>query len=309
MNLTLRWKNRNAQPVTVTIHRGTAPLDPANLPAPIATLTGGEDTYTDNDTVRNTLYYYVFKTEGNGDTVISRNYPMRAVRHRGHGPTELLTGDYQLGYFGKISAQEFCGTADLRRAIGIGGGTVTEYVPGWHKFVRNNKILFIPDKVLVKNVAWSQFYAAGAVYGKDDTGPAASPSNKVQDAKITIGGYTYRIRLPKGISEDGIDGGNGSTNVAGPGTICEYNDLVYPLMSFTPPGQRLYNVQQVTPLAFGMPSTVYGILCQELVTDNPARNIHRGTSVASRDGAASYSSTPIAVANFGWLPVLELIET
>lgn len=58
MGTTLRWRDNNAAEDGHRVYRGTAPLDPEALPAPLATLAADVTEYYDIDVVEGQAYYY-----------------------------------------------------------------------------------------------------------------------------------------------------------------------------------------------------------------------------------------------------------
>lgn len=306
MNLKLLWTNLNTVPVTVKVYRSDTPIDTANLPAPLATLAGGEVTYTDPTAVRGKFYYYVFESITANDRVVSQNYRFQAVPRLGPGPNELKYGDPNLGYFGSVMSSEFINTPSLRAAIGLTAGTIVAVSPTWHKFIRNGTVLFIPNTVLVSTITWNDLYLAGAVFGVNSNGNhqnGQTPTN--QRKTVTIGPDTFLVRLMKGYSDD-------ITKVVPAGVVNEpeefvneYNDLVYPLVKWVPNAQRLVGVS-----AQNIIDTLLG--GGRVITQDQGAG---GTPVTARSQASEsrlglairgiYSSTT----GLGWLPVLELLPS
>lgn len=323
MFIDLSWTDLNSVATTLKIYRGDAPLDRANLPAsPIATLTNGETSYRDeSNIVLGKTYYYVFVTSTANDTVVSDNYTITAVTRRGPGPQNLLQGDNNLGYFGSMQSGEFINANDL-----VAKTTLTTFAttmgiinpfPLWHKFVRNNKVIIVPEGPIGNSLSWNQLYAAGMVFGTDDTGPTAGTitgnTPTKQDTKVTIGSDTFRIRLMRGMSEGPIT--QYETVFL---SVNEFNDLVYPMAHPVPPDQRLNNIylngQKLYQLLGVGGATVY-TLVQEAGSAT-AVNL-RGQATSSDDfttdttSSLAYRNTATAPAvsnNYAWFPVLELIE-
>lgn len=314
MKLTLTWKNFNVAPVSMAIYRGDAPLDPAALPAPLVTLTAGEETWVDPSVTRGQLYYYMFVTTGSTDKVPTRNYPIRAVPRRGHGPTDLLYGDYELGYFGSLTALEFATTVDLLKAIGFSGAEAAALavakggMPTWHKFAYKGKILFITEGgISTSSMNWMQLAQKGAVYGTDTALPdfTTPKHGTVQNASITIGPDRYRVRLPRGTEGDPSVP---STQVAGNITTgnSEFDALCATMVMWVNINQKLPNVASLTPTNFGFASKAQGIMCQEVNVANLV--LERGSTAASA-ASVSLASFALTLTNTGvFVPVLELVE-
>jgi hypothetical protein len=307
----LNWENPNVVAVTVKIYRGDAPLDRANLANPIATLSNGETTYKDTTVVRGQLYYYVFETTSPTDRVVSPNYPIRAVPRRGPGSNVLVQGDYNYGYFGSMASSQFTNANELRAKVGLTLGTSINVTPKWHKFARNGKILIIPEGVISTTVSWKQLYDLGLVFGVDGPGPYNAGAPVGQGVTVKIGPDTFRVRLMRGYSDDDYTAFAANTSVPEPieSFLCEWDDLVYPLVTYVPTVQRMANVAAVGPNQLSLPSS--GAHVQEKgISAGSQVNVVRGSGAASRAGVATRNGfTYTNTANVGWWPVLELIET
>lgn len=316
MDTILQWNNLGTPGTfTTKIYRGTSKLDRSNLANPIATLTNNETTYTDTTTVRDTLYYYVFETivNSNGDKQSTDNIPIRAVPRKGAGPTALQVGDFNYGYFGTLTSGEFINTTDLRAAVGLTIGVVNQQGPLWHKWIRNGKVLFIPNGPICGNIGWKTLYDLGLVYGVEGPGPTNAGANVNQSAKVTIGGELYRVRCMTGF-DDTLARYPGTPTVTEPTELWpnEWNDIVYPLSMYCPDLQRMANVQQATVADLFMSSTgvTSGSVVQErIAAGNTANNLVRGNGTANRTGPANRAAATWNGVSYGWWPVLELIES
>jgi hypothetical protein len=139
----------------------------------------------------------------------------------GPGPTTLIAGDMQAGFFGEVSASELISGDALASLVGISQGTSQNSTAGWLKFAWQGKILFVAKKAFRGSMKWDYINSANAVYG---------------DKTVEIGGLTYKVRLLRGANigfnpkvpiKDQPDGGNGYS-----GAIChgsEWNRLMLPI--------------------------------------------------------------------------------
>jgi hypothetical protein len=319
MFIDLSWTNLNSVATTLKIYRGDAPLDRANLPAdPIVTLSNGELSYRDEtNIVLGKTYYYVFVTGTGSDAVVSQNYQVTAVTRRGPGPQNLLQGNNTLGYFGTLQSGEFISGSDLVTRLNMAGTATAMQVgqssPLWHKFVRNNKILIIPEGPIAYGISWQQLYTLGMVYGTDDKGPGVPPTPNVnQSAKVKIGPDTFRVRLMKGMTDAAYT--DYVTAITFPN---EYSDILMPLAHPVLPEQRLENLylngRRLYQL-IGLNGAVSYLHVQEL--NRLSYNNLRGQSTSTADENADTSSSLAFLgsasltqtSSYGWLPVLELIE-
>lgn len=314
MSLTLRWTNKNTTPVKVEIYRGDAPLDKTALPAaPLATLTAGEEVWVDTTVIPNATYYYLFVTTRGEVVVYSRNHQMAAIPRRGAGPTDLLWGDSTIGYFGSLTSAEFADTFQILTGIGFTGSEASAFVwktaPIWHKFIRNGKILYIPNSPLSQKLTWMDAAKKGAVYGTDTKEPHASVHDTVQNAKVKIKQQYYRVRMPLGYSDDpaaiiptdllGKDGD----------WVCEWQDLIASQIDTFSPLRRTPNIS-MTPASTFFQGNGNGTatVCAEMINGTDVLN--RGTAFSGQTTVMRASSGP-AIETYGtgpWIPVLELIE-
>lgn len=304
----LKWENANgANPVTVKIYRELTTIDRNNLAAltPIATLTAGELEFNDTTVTRGVLYYYVFETTNENDRVVSPVYPIRAVPRRGPGSSALIQGDYNYGYFGSLASNVFINPTELRAAVGLTAGNVSNTGTKWHKFARNGKILIIPESQITTTITWKQLYDAGLVYGVDSAGFGNAGADVNQKRQITIGPDTFWVRLMRGYSDDtGLYPAVGTVTEPNEAFTCEFDDLAYPLCVYCPLAQRMANVAALSASSL-VSSSVW---CQEKTgTAVTTTAVARGTGAATRVGIANRSSVAYTGTN-AWWPVLELIE-
>ena len=309
MSLTLRWINKNLKPVQLAIYRGDSVLDKTALPAtPLVVLTAGEEMWVDTTAVPNATYHYMFKTTQGSEIIYSRNYPMTVIPRRGPGPSELLWGDGTMGYFGSVRAHEFISGFELMLAMGYTGSEATarlaRYTPIWHKFIRNNKILYAPNGCLSKTMTWLEVAKRGAAYGTGTKEPNSAIHDTVQNAQVKIRNQDFRIRLPLGYSENPALLVPTAELSGDKDWLCEWQDMVASQINIFSPLRRVPNVSMVQGTGMNFPSSYSGSFCAELNEDNVS--FTRGCSSTS---VTATMYTRIADSNaVGWLPILELIE-
>lgn len=310
MTIQLQMQNTNTEAVNVNIYRSNTPIDRTNLGTPIGTLTQVTDStlvFNDTTAVQDLFYYYVFETIGSKDRQISRNIYLQATRTRGEGPNILQLGDDNLGYFGSILLDTLIGAQSLVNLIlpSVPGALAVGYATNWHKFSRKGKVLYVPNGVLGQNVSRTQLANAGAVDGT---------------LVYNYNGNAYKVRLMTGYGDV-----PGSTPPFSATRLdyetqtltCEFNDLVYPLGTPTPNGQKLPNIlnQPPTPVNGGMgfgntdTAPLGGVLCSE-ISSQTGNGLARGASNTGRLGlsAAYFPAIGTQITNNWWMPVLELVE-
>ena len=341
MAIKLKWTNPNVQATTVEIYRGDTPLDRANLANPIATLVSGETEWVDSTATFERVYYYVLVTKRGNEVAVGPNNKVETVERKGAGPNNLRAGDDRLGYFGLLSPSEFFNSTDIIAAAKSTVGLPTELVtPSWYKFIRNGKILYVPNVPIgAGSVNWNSLYLAGLVYGTDDAGPANARGGQVatnQLVKLSKNGDEYLVRLPMGLKNDPSDVVDLSAFPTSDNTVTpidtaayrdrriEFNDLFYPLFSTTPDLQRLLNVSNLSSYDYYQRdvngSAHYrSIACQECRTDvnyavGRGRSYYNASQPFPRDQLTNVKliATNVNAGSTGnhrviWAPVIELI--
>lgn len=310
MNLKLLWTNINTVNVTLKIYRSDTPIDTANLPAAIATITDGSTNWVDPTAVRGRYYYYVFETTSANDRAVSSNYRLQAVPRLGPGPSELKYGDYNYGYFGTVLSSDFINTTNLRAAVNFQVGLGTNLSPTWHKYVRNGVVYFVPNTCLGQSTQWTQIYSAGLMFGITGPGPYRNGATAVDQRKtVTIGPDTFIVRCMKGYSDD-ISRlvPNATVSATEPSEYPnEWNDFIYPIIKYVPAAQRIVNVaSQTTVESFPGPQNGYtGAAIQE-TTDAGSPVVRRGQAAESRAAVSARSSGADSYLA-SWWPILELV--
>lgn len=340
MAIKLKWTNPNVQATTVEIYRGDTPLDRANLANPIATLASGETEWVDSTATFERVYYYVLVTKRGNEVAVGPNNKVETVERKGAGPNNLRMGNDRLGYFGLLSPSEFFSSTDIIAAAKSTVGLPAELVtPSWYKFIRNGKILYVPNVPFsTSGTNWNSLYLAGLVYGMDNAGPANARGGQVatnQLVKLNKSGDEYLVRLPMGLKNDPSDVVDLSIFPTSDGAVTpidtaaykdrriEFNDLFYPIFSTTPNLQRLLNVGSLSPDGYyqgdGNNTAYRSIACQECRTDvNYAvargRSYYNVSQPFPRDQltnvkliATNAFGGSLGVHRFIWAPVIELI--
>lgn len=201
MSIKIDWVDPNVGTTEYKIYRQETPILDNALPAPLVTLPGGTLTYTDTTVVRNKLYYYRVGAQNGSDFTLSPNKPLAYMPYTGPGPTELLRGDWALGFFGRVkqtdlfSIQEMKTVANNPSLIMLDNGMV------WLKFVYKGKILFIASQMIGHSATWQSMYQAGVVYGDipEANWPAWVKTNFgiiPQNKTMRKGDHLFNLRYP-----------------------------------------------------------------------------------------------------------------
>lgn len=207
MSLTLNWVDRNITVDKFRIYRATTPILDGAVPAYMAEVAAGVFTYTDSTAVRNQLYHYRVGTVQGTDETLSANMPLAYMPYTGPGPQKLLRGDWSLGTFGRINAEDLFAASELVSLVTTFNfplPPVAQTTVTWIKMVYNGKILFVPDRSISQALAvwsWADLYKAGLVYGTDDPSTwsalAKSTYGTIPQAfTVTKNEHSFIMRLP-----------------------------------------------------------------------------------------------------------------
>ncbi|ANZ48456.1 putative virion structural protein [Erwinia phage vB_EamM_Caitlin] len=271
MALKLKWKNPNVGATTIDIYRG----DTVNvsLTTPLVTLTNGELSWVDTTALFGKTYYYVWAVNTATDRVVSRPQKIEVNDRKGPGPNLLMHGNESYGFFGTVASADFINNNTLlsvaKNLSGIPQGSV---YPTWYKYIRNGKVLFVPN-VTLGDTTWQSLYNAGFVYGANNNGPSGAGSVN-QLTTFELNGDLFLVRATKAFPE-GVawDGTLGSYDLdAMPemvGKFSEYEDLLFPMSSITPLRQRMVTVGDenfnslLPPLYNNSARNTLGVCCQD----------------------------------------------
>lgn len=275
MALKLKWKNPNVGATTIDIYRG----DTINvsLTTPLVTLTNGELSWVDTTALFGKTYYYVWAVNTANDRVVSRPQKIEVNDRKGPGPNLLLHGDESYGYFGTVPAADFVNNSTiLACAKNLSGLPQSALYPTWYKFIRNGKVLFVPNQSF-GDTNWQNLYNAGFVYGVNNTGPSGAGEVN-QLTTFELNGDLFLVRATKALPEsyawDGVVTSldlDSLPEVAG--VFAEYEDLLYPISPITPLRLRMVvvggeNLNSVLAPLYGSSSrNNVGVCCQELVNN------------------------------------------
>lgn len=352
MQTTLTWENPNQLPVIVKIYRGTSELQRGALGTALVTLTEGQTSWVDTTAAAGVQYYYVYEiisATNPLEKITSRNFKTMDGKQRGPGPQTLVVGTLELGYYGTVVSSDFFSREYLlnQYSLGVRAAATTEQVNVWHKFVRNNKVLYVPDLPIGFNITWLDLYSAGLVFGYDGDGkgdPANLPTPRVNQLKtLNLGDSQFIVRLPTGFNDEhtNVTGGTRIEQFVSPYSN-EWDDLFAPLISVVTSNQKLPNLSRNAVAMLGTlgangAASGYGAndfkslgsSCQETLT--PLSSVSRGgrgtTGVALTTPSHAQAFTPATRTlrsyypagntQFGatntfcslWWPVVELIES
>lgn len=318
MALKLKWKNPNVGATTIDIYRG----DTINvsLTTPLVTLTNGELSWVDTTALFGKTYYYVWAVNTANDRVVSRPQKIEVNDRKGPGPNLLLHGNEGYGFFGVVPAADFVNnSAILAVAKNLSGIPQATVYPTWYKFIRNGKVLFVPNQSF-GDATWQALYNAGFVYGVNNTGPGGAGTVN-QLTTFELNGDLFLVRATKAFPEevpwtDGLGSYDLDTMPVMANVYAEYEDLLYPMAALSPLRKRMVtvgdeNLNSVLPPLYNTGSrTVIGVCCQDY---NNNLVLQRGVGYNSY-GQSSHNRNTLRACNRRtktdtcvWWPVVEYI--
>jgi hypothetical protein len=215
------------------------------------------------------------------NVIFATRIPKPAIpKDYGPGPTTLLTGTPTLGYFGALTPAAFITGSALSALAGVAAGEVHSTTTDWLKFSLDGKVVYVPKAPIRRVLTWDQLNAAGVVFGKE----------------VTFGGRRYKVRLMTGGDAD-------PSSVAGG----EWNKLMYGVCTGRPAGTLVLANFSNTELNVVTALKGNASICQEK-SKTSAEHIQRGFTDIKSYGALAFTGARGNGDNFGWRPLLELIE-
>jgi len=203
MSIRFKITNPIAGADAIKVYRSTAPISSSALPTALATLAVTATEYADDTAVRNTLYYYRVEVSKGGESVLSPNKPLMYLPDTGPGPSKIIRGDYELGYFGRFAIDDLIGPAEFKSYFALDWTVPTgaNLATQWLKFIVKGKILYFPDSGFFTGATFETAYKAGLVYGSNAAGviPDAVKSNYGtvdQTRRLTYKNYQFQPRCP-----------------------------------------------------------------------------------------------------------------
>lgn len=229
----------------------------------------------------------------------------------------LVAGTENEGFYGSIPSSNFITGDALASAIGLSAGSSQHPNVDWLKFTLSGKVVYVPKLPFRYNLSWEDIYQAGAVYGTDDIGLYPSGTDRLQDAKVTINGYNYRVRLIRGFTADPTDHVSGSDLSSGYGS--EWNRMFYRILAGPTPGTT--EPTSDPNVSFGE-WTIYGhgelgfnkydvdlLGYYNWTLESTTTSGYRGNRGSGQDATmVHYATTTFTNINRGWRPLLELVQ-
>lgn len=208
------------------------------------------------------------------------------------GPTSLITGNKQVGFFGEVAGTDFINYADLATLIGLTVGTNPYPTGAWLKLAYNGNVQYIPKLAARIAVPWATLNTLGAVNGKE----------------VTIQGKVYRVRLINASNVSPYpDNSNNETGLP-QGTGTEWNKLIYGLVSGVVGAELEGPVLATYSLADLGFNTGNGrsTIVKEITAGG--LQIARGNASTNIRGIYPYAAVTATDNIRGWRPVVEYVS-
>lgn len=326
MAILLSWKNNNPASNTLRIYRTETTFDMANLPAPIATLAGNVQSYTDETVQGAKSYTYLIQVSNGSEVVYTKSPTVVNIKNRGPGPQMLQQGDYDCGYFGEVSADEL---PSVFVAFGMSPtniGNLNNYPSVYHKFAWKGRILYYGAMMLPPVTASgslrNKLVRSGLVYNFTNAALQATVQNV-----HSKNGFSFHARCPRSTPEnwDGTTSPFAQQNLENPDT--EFNQILGSLMRVAPPGKR--KLSGINTTIFSAAATTYAVAISDppvgAMAANPGRIFSSNASIRVLPAAVPTGKNPQefeanSTITAGWYatadnaasskvwPVFELIE-
>lgn len=156
----------------------------------LATLAGTSLTYEDTTAVDNKVYFYQIENVVGSDIGQSLIVPAANFPNTGPGPTTLLRGDWEFGYFGPVLPADLPTFAKVKTASGISSDGIVVNANAWFKWIVGGRIIFFPNVYYHYLVSGAQ-----AKLGKLFIYPAGS-DRIANGVIIALNSNNFLIRCP-----------------------------------------------------------------------------------------------------------------
>lgn len=304
----LNWFNQNKPEANLQLYRSTSMIDISNLPPVLATLPGNATTYTDETATIGTGYYYVLRIEYQGSVIFSPIEYTESLLKLGPGPSSLLYGNHDLGYYGPVSAALLPAIHNEFSPTLSAAWITTFQKAGWHKFIRKGKIIYVAGAPVHSPASAGSFNAVTSTDFRKVFAPDSGIdwnftdftgwSRPIPASRRRFNGDSFLVRLPRGLPDD-WNGTEVDVGVLALRPDTEFNEIVMPLMAGTWMEHKFGSV-----VKYSLDYRWRGITCAE--QNNQARSFTRlsnpTTSSSSPGNYPTFSPTMYELAEFQVMP-------
>jgi len=217
----------------------------------------------------------------------------------GPGPKTLKFGTSDLGYFGEAGYDEIFNLSELRRQTNFWAGTDNSPNPAWIKMFVSGKVIYFPTQPLAISVNWNQLYAAGLIYGTDNTGVVPGSPAVNQLVYVTKNEYSFKVRCFK--SQDADPANHGGLEAIGTSAILKAAEWGRVISAIVSPRQTGYTGDNWALYPYNL-----------FILGSSGLGISQNTRQADMTSNLGINNVQVgltakAAASYSWLPVLELV--
>lgn len=229
------------------------------------------------------------------EQLLSTNGGNRTAIGGGPGPTELIAGNADNGFYGEVAASElFTGTEMASLTGATPYGVVINDATPWLKCSLDGKVVYLPKKAIRHGLSFGSIAALGMAY-------------KTDNKRISKNGHMFRVRLPTGAGGNWAYPGEGEDPANC--SDSEFNRLVYRLCVHNPPSETPPVLGTYTLGDLGMLITDLGccFICTGPSTWYIQRNGGGETTNSNSWHSLQLPANGLADKYRGWRPLLELL--
>lgn len=207
------------------------------------------------------------------------------------GPTELIAGDSNNGFFGEVTSVELISSDELTALIGLSQGNFLTTNPTWLKYKSNGSVVYTAKTPIKYGVPWSTLNSLGVVYG---------------ETTIGIGGISFKVRLMSGANDNPYAGG---AHLNPPPDLVDRSEWNRLIVSVLQDGTAEWHNYQTSDLGIKSSGNAYSSWFQErdpqllhAVLRPRGGHLVHGLYIGGQSGISSTDSS------WGWRPVLEVLS-
>lgn len=311
MSLVINWQAANGA-VKYRLYRDTSKFTLKTLPTDVKEVLATDPLkYEYTDAKRQTVYWFVISSiDADGREVFGRIFPQGYFPETGPGPTTLLRGDWEFGYFGDVLPADLFTYQEIQSQLIADGRTpppITGNATKWRKCVVNGNIIFIPDAY------WGMLNRNGnLVFDKmlylKQMGFCGNNADITGATVVTKNGFSYRHRLPLVSTNKPTSTIYSGLDVLGEDVLKSEIGMINALGSNSAVTQNAQNASNLNGL------TVYRHLNDDVQLAVPS--MHQNSAATNNSGIGQWGTTTLGgIGVVGWsfntnanfYPILELV--
>lgn len=194
MSLTINWNAANGASSYKLYRSATGRFTTSNLPTDVLTIATPTVSHEYTDVVSNKVYWFMVSSlDSNNVETYGQVFSVGYFPDTGPGPTSLIRGDWDFGFFGEVPVSSLFSASEIGVALtnkGTAGSRNATDPTKYFKVVVNGRILYIPD-------TYRQYFAfttnASMITVLGTLGFATPITSGIPLSK---GGYDFNYRMP-----------------------------------------------------------------------------------------------------------------